>query len=158
MDDNLYPNSYSFNVPPENRSKKKIISFLFLILLIMGIGAGVYLSQNRQAIKSRAQDSSNIEIDSPKRGEKVFGETIIKTKFNTQKQVRELHGVLKIDDANPQTMSLLRVDPESISLSSELNTRKFTQGLHRLEIYIYDLSSGKPVLIAKATSEINIEN
>lgn len=137
---------------------KKIIGILVLVILILGVFLGVYLSQNRQVIKSQAQFSGAVTIEEPKRGEKVFGEVVIKASFSTQQQVRQLHAVLKIDGENPQTMSLLRVDGETVSLSAQINTRKFTQGLHSLEIYIYDLSSGKPVLIATTTSEINIEN
>lgn len=143
----------------EGNTSKKLLLGIVSLILILGVGLGVYLTQTqRTTTKTQASKASQIQVISPEPGEKIFGDYPIKVNINTEVPIKYLHGVLKIDDADPQTLSLLRLDPESVSLSTDLNTRKYTQGTHNLGVFIYDLTSGKPVLLDSNSFSVTVEN
>ncbi len=154
MDKYEYLDKYS-----ENNSKTKILAGIVSLILILGVGLGVYLSTTQKTTtKTKASSASRIILESPKANEEIFGEYPIKAKLPTQIATKYLHGVLKIDDQDPQTFSLLKLDPETVEFSLDLDTKKITQGSHKLGVYIYDLSSGKAILIDSNNFNILIGN
>lgn len=143
----------------EESTSRKLFLGIVSLILILGVGLGVYLTQTQKTItKTQASKASKIQVVSPKSGDKIFGDYPIKVGIKTEVPIKYLHGVLKVDETDPQTLSLLRLDPESVSLSTDLNTRKYTQGTHNIGVFIYDLTSGKPILIESLNFDISIEN
>ena len=142
----------------DSSSKIKVIGIVMTLFLIVGVGAGVYLSQKPQKLKSQASFTKTIQIKSPKSGSKISDITTIKANFQTSLPARQLHSVLKIDGKDPQAMTIFKLSPQEVSLSADLNTKLLTQGSHQLEIFLYNLASGKPVLIGSSSQNITVEN
>jgi len=64
---NQNPTTYVVEGPKDDRSKKKVLAVLGLMLMIVGIGTGVFLVRNQQIFNSQAWDCSlytfNLESD-----------------------------------------------------------------------------------------------
>lgn len=142
----------------DSSSKIKVIGIVMTLFLIAGVGAGVYLSQKPQKLQSQASFTKTIQIQSPKSNSKISDITTIKGSFQTALPVRQLHAVLKIDGKDPQAMTIFKLNPKEVSISADLNTKLLTQGQHQMEIFLYNLASGKPELIGSSSQEITVEN
>lgn len=132
-------------------TRGKVIAVVLTALLLGGIATGIYLVQTQQVFKSKALEKASITITSPSQGENIQGLTIIKAKTSSKQVQKYLHGVLKIDGKSPQTLRVTKSDAQTVSLSTVLDTKTYPKGQHTLAIYLYDLSSGKPVLIGSGS-------
>lgn len=146
-------------VSPITNSSSKFITILIIFGLIIATGLGIYLTQNKQTTKTKASgETVNIILKNPQASETILGDYTIKAESKTKIETKFLHGVLKVDDANPKTLDILRLDEQTVLLSIDLNTKNFTQGQHSLGIYLYNLSSGKPELLGSTVKQVRVEN
>lgn len=139
-------------------SRSKVIALVGVVVLLVGVFLGTWLTQRQQTYKSEASAKPvNITITSPKPGESITGNFTIQASAKTSEDTKRLYTVLKKDGENPESLRIRRIDSGTVGLSTGLNSKKFTPGSHTFDIYLYDLSSGKPILVGQTSVKVVVK-
>lgn len=135
---------------------KVIFAGLGLVILAVGLFALLNLTQSTQNIKSKAADDGvNIEIISPRASSKILGLTNMRATVSTNKDPVSLRATYQIDGTNGQSLEIEKLAEGKISISGKLDSSKLTPGLHKLEIFLYDLST-PPVLLGRKEISVSV--
>lgn len=133
-------------------SRSKVIAILGVVVLIFGVLVATYLTQKQQTYKTGAQAKPvTVIISSPKPGEALAGSFIVRAQAKTATDIKKLYAVLKKDGKNPETLRIRKIDEGTVGLSTGLSSQSFTKGSHTFDIYLYNLSSGKPILVGQSS-------
>lgn len=152
MDINKFLNSHELSVVA---TRNKVIAIAIVVLLVVGIVIATYLTQNKQVLKSRAFGSSEITILTPEEDEIISGLVKVAATSNTEEEPSKLYGFFKVGDNKPQKLKFRKLDTGEVSLSGRAET-EYSDGDYNLELSLYTLASGSPILIGKTSMPITI--
>lgn len=121
---------------------KKFGLVLFVGILLVGIGVGVYLTTQRQNIRSRASEGT-LSVISPKAQETISQITAIEARVNSTLDPANLYAIYKIDDLSPNRMEISKTPSGSLILEADFNPSTVRAGKHTLTIFLYTKDGSK---------------
>lgn len=145
----------------EDNRLKTMLGVFFVVVLLIGITVGAILTKNLTETKTTKTSASvasvsPIEIVSPKPGSKINSTDVFKGLFATDEKLTNLQAVLKIDDIPAKPLKISQAASGKISLDGVIPTAELQPGRHNIAVYLYNTSSGQPVLVGSAVFSIQI--
>lgn len=134
---------------------KLIILGVVLLILTGGIFAISNLTRQPQVIKSKAFEGGlTLEMISPRSNSKVLGLIQVKSQVKTS-DTKNLSAVLKVEDIS-QPLEVEEISEETILLTSDLDSSKFSPGNHTLELFLYKSDGSGPQLLGSTQVSVTI--
>jgi hypothetical protein len=141
--------------PKRKLNRQEIFSLLAIVILVVAIFSGVYLSGHPTIFFNKAAPAANIFITSPTPNQQVNGLIVIKATSRTSVDASKLTAIVKVDNSGSESMRVTKASDGLVSIGTALTASKYGAGPHAISVYLYDDTDKSPQLIGN--SQVNIQ-